>query len=91
MNFEHKIFDGKGNELKIEVLGFFEVPELKKEYVMYSIVDDDPERKYGSVVLGEVVRTGDKIEILDIRKDEIDLVVAFYNEISTQIGEDNNG
>ena len=49
-------------------------------------MDDDSNNSNGAMLLGEVVRNGDNIEILGILKEEKDLVVAYYNEISTQLG-----
>ena len=82
--------DENGNKLYISVLGMFEIPDLEKKYIMYGIVDDDPFSKNGGVLLGEVVGEGEDIQILGILPEEKDMVVAYYNEISQQIGEDEN-
>lgn len=75
-----------GKRIDITAIGFFAVPDLEKEYIMYSVMDDDSNNSNGAMLLGEVVRNGDNIEILGILKEEKDLVVAYYNEISTQLG-----
>jgi len=86
-----KIVDSNGNNIDVSIIGFFNVPELEKEYVMYGLMDDDSNNDDGHVMLGEVVRDGENIQILGILSDEKDLVVAYYNEISNQIGEEING
>ena len=53
---------------------------------MYGIVDDNMSNDEGEVLLGEVVRDGDVVQILGIDSSEVDMVVAYYNEISKQIG-----
>lgn len=55
---------------------------------MYGIVDDDPNSKNGGVLLGEVVGEGEDMQVLGILPEEKDMVLAYYNEISTQLGED---
>lgn len=77
-----------GKEYFVSIIGFFKVPGFSKEYAMYSLVDDDSNNEYGSVLLGEVLRDNEKIEIVGIEEEEQDLVVAFYNEISKQVGEE---
>lgn len=81
-----KIKDANGNDLNVSVMGFFTVPEFEKEYVMYGLVDEDVNNPMGNVLLGEVVREEDNIQILGILSNEKDLVVAYYNEISNQLG-----
>ena len=84
--------DEHGNKLYVSVLGMFEIPDLEKKYIMYGIVDDDPFSKNGGVLLGEVVGEvvgeGEDMQILGILPEEKDMVLAYYNEISTQLGED---
>ena len=82
--------DRNGNNMTVSVIGFFRIPELEKEFVMYGLVDDNPEKEDGHVLLGEVIREEDNITITGIESDEKELVVAYYNEIASQIGEDEN-
>lgn len=79
----------KGEKLDVSVIGFFSIPDLEKEYVMYGIVNEKEEE--GRVLLGEVIRHDETIEILGILESEKDLVVAYYNEIANQMGGKNNG
>ena len=78
--------DKNGNNVTASVLGFFKIEELNKEFVMYSIVDDNVEEDDCVILLGEVVREDDNVQILGIDENEKDLVVAYYNEIASQIG-----
>lgn len=58
---------------------------------MYGLVDDDITNENGHVLLGEVIRKEDSIQVLGILPAEKDLVVAYYNEISNQVGGEYNG
>ena len=80
-----KYTNANGENINVENIGFFTIPELDKEYIMYSLTDDNKENDMGHVLLGEVIRNEDNIQILGILSEEKDLVVAFYNEISKQI------
>lgn len=81
---EIKYKNEKGEEISISNLGFFTIPDLEKEYIMYGITEENNE--LGKVLLGEVIRDGNTIKILGILESEKELVVAYYNEISNQIG-----
>lgn len=87
---EITIKDKKGNNLNISVIGFFRIPELEKEFVMYGLIDDNKNNETGHVLLGEVIREEDNIIIDGIDSEEKDLVVAYYNEVINQIGDEEN-
>ena len=53
---------------------------------MYAFVDDDDNNSDGRVLLGEVIRENGDMQILGIESSEKDLVVAYYNEVITQLG-----
>lgn len=76
------------NIITISVIGFFKVPELEKEFIMYSFTDDDSSKQNGLVLLGEIIKEEDNIQILGIDSNEKDLVLAYYNEVINQIGEE---
>lgn len=78
----------EGNIITISVIGFFKVPELEKEFIMYSFTDDDSSKQNGLVLLGEIIKEEDTIQILGIDSNEKDLVLAYYNEVINQIGEE---
>lgn len=81
---EIKYRNTNNEEISVSNLGFFTIPDLQKEYIMYAITEENKEM--GKVLLGEVIREGNNIQILGILESEQDLVVAYYNEISNQIG-----
>ena len=88
MNQGFKTINENGVEIQTKILGCFIIPELEKEFAMYSIVDNNPENSMGSVLLGEIVREEDgTVKILDIKKEKKKKKKKFNNEISTQIGE----
>lgn len=91
MSEGYKIVSENGDTIMVSILGAFRVEALNKKYAMYSLVNDNPDNENGAVLLGEVVREDDKVKVLDILEEEVDLVVAFYNEIANQIGGKNNG
>ena len=72
--------DSNGTTMNISVIGFFRIPELQKEFI-----NDE-----GHVILGEVIRENDEMKILGIESGEKDLVLAYYNEVSNQIGGSEN-
>lgn len=83
-----KFRDSDGNNLDISVIGYFKIAELEKEYIMYAAVDDNLDNEDGHVLLGEVVKEGTDVQILGILPEEEEIVVAYYNEISKQIGDE---
>ena len=85
-----KVKDQNGNKVEVSMLGMFRIPDLEKQYIMYGLVDDDPYNENGGVLLGEVIGEGENMQIVGILEEEKDLVVAYYNEISKQVGEDEN-
>ena len=76
----------QGQNINISVIGTFRIPDLEKEIMMYSMVDENKDNSLGAVLLGEVIRDGLKTEVVGVRDDEKDMVVAYYNEISEQMG-----
>lgn len=87
MNCEYNFKNEDGELINISFIGFFKIQELEKEYIMYSLINQNVDSSYGNILLGEVVRLDNNdIQILGINESEIDLVVAYYNEISKQIG-----
>ena len=85
-----KFVDESGKEMTISLIGYFKVTDLGKEFIMYSMIDDDSNNDMGHVILGEVVREESVVQILGIESDEKDMVLAYYNEISNQIGGSEN-
>ena len=78
--------DENGNNINVSVMGFFRIAELEKEFIMYSFIDDNNSNDEGLVLLGEVLRDGDDIQIVGIESSEKEMVIAYYNEITEQLG-----
>ena len=85
-----RFVDESGKEMTISLIGYFKISELGKEFIMYSMVDDDSNNDIGHVILGEVVKEDGVVQILGIESEEKDMVLAYYNEISNQIGGSEN-
>ena len=85
-----KYIDDSGKEITVSVIGYFRIKELEKEFIMYSLVDNDINDDSGHVILGEVVKENGVVQILGIESEERDMVLAYYNEISNQIGGSEN-
>lgn len=84
------IKDNDNNDVTISVIGYFRVPELEKEFIMYSLVDNDSSNDEGHVLLGEVIHEEENIQIQGIDTNEKELVLAYYNEVINQIGGEEN-
>ena len=87
----YKVIDGNGLQINIKASEVFKVPELNKEYIAYSVMDTNENNPNGGVLLGEFIRTGDKVEVLGILTEEKEIVVQYYNQRLEQLGGDING
>jgi hypothetical protein len=85
MNF----IDSNNNTINIEAIKIFKIDELGKEYIIYSIMDNNDSNPEGELLFGEIVRNDDSIQVLGILPDEEDIVIAYYNEIKNQLGGSN--
>jgi len=81
--------DQNGNVMNIEAIKIFKIDELEKEYIIYSITDNDDSNPDGELLFGEITRNDDSIQVLGILPDEEDIVIAYYNEIKNQLGGSN--
>ena len=88
MKMEIIVKNENQEDVEISVLGGFGIEELKKEFIMYSIINKDDNSDQGLVLIGEVVRDGDNVQILGIKEEEKELVSEFYNEIANQLGKE---
>lgn len=75
-----------GIKVEISSIGTFKVPDLNKEYIMYSLIDNNENNIDGKMLIGEVIEEDNAKKIVGIKPEEKELVVAYYNEISTQLG-----
>lgn len=80
------IRNDKGEIINISVIGTFGISDLNKEYIMYSMMDDNEDNSLGAVLLGEMIKKENEIQVVGIKDTEKDIVVAYYNEISKQLG-----
>lgn len=77
-----KIINGK--ETEVNVLGGFEIPELRKKYVLCSY-DDNPASKKALIMIYEVEENDNEHTLVSIKKDEEELVLKFYNELKKEL------
>lgn len=76
-----------GKTINVSVMGYFRIAELEKEFIMYSLVDDDSSNDTGHILIGEVIKENDyDYKIVGVKSNEKDMVLAYYNEISEQVG-----
>ena len=71
-------------EIKIEVLLSFEVEELKKKFIAYTINDDGVSQNV-NVFISEVEMTGDGARVIPIKEDEKEIVLLTYDGIKQTI------
>ena len=76
----------QGENINISVLGTFQIPDIKKEYMMYSMVDENDSNSLGAVLIGELLNDEDKLQVVGIPEEDKEMIVAYYNEISQQMG-----
>lgn len=85
MEKEITIKDENQNDIVISVLGEFKIDALEKEFIMYSIVNMDEDVTDGRIIIGEVIRDNDNVQVIGIKEEEKELVLAFFYEITEQI------
>jgi hypothetical protein len=85
MEKEITIKDENQNDIVISVLGEFKIDALEKEFIMYSIVNMDEDVTDGRIIIGEVIRDNDNVQVVGIKEEEKELVLAFFYEITEQI------
>ena len=84
---EIKVKNDEGKEITVKSLGTFRVEDLGKEFIMYSLNDDKPETELGAILLGELIQDEEgNYQVVGILDSEREMVLAFYNEIATQVG-----
>lgn len=73
-----------GSILTIEILIGFKVEEYDKQYVAYTLNDDNVSETV-NVFINEIDYSGDKPRISGIKEEEKERVIAIYNEIKNNI------
>lgn len=74
----------QGEELTIEILATFNLKELNKNYVVYTLNDDGVSEEV-TVLINEYVLENDQPKIIPIPEEETAMVLAFYNTIRENI------
>ena len=83
---ENKIIvkDNQGNDITIEIITTFNLKELNKNYVVYTLNDDGVSEEV-TVLINEYVLENDQPKIIPIPEEETAMVLAFYNTIRENI------
>jgi len=73
-----------GQEITIEILLNFKIEELNKEYVVYTINDDNVSEEV-DMIISEIYYENNIPKIKSIDEDEKEMVILFYNDIKNSI------
>lgn len=79
-----KTINELGQEITIEILLSFKIEELNKQYVVYTINDDNISEDV-SVIISEIYYENNIPKIKSINEDEKEMVILFYNDIKNSI------
>ena len=91
MDKNYILKDQDGNILNVSLIGCFKIPDLNKKYAIYSLQDDNKNNKMGYAMIGEIIKEDNKtLKVIGIKEAERDIVLAYYNEISKQLGDNKN-
>ena len=82
MKNEKVYLNENGIEIKVEVILAFEVEELNKSYVAYTINDDD---SYETAIVLISEYNQENNQLLPIAFDDKEKVLAVYNDIKNMI------
>ena len=92
MNKEYTIKDENGTILNVSLIGCFQIPDLDKEYAIYSMKDNDENNDMGYAMIGEMIKEEDgTLRVKGIAEHEKEIVLAYYNEVADQLGGEVNG
>jgi Protein of unknown function (DUF1292). len=76
--------DETGNNIEIEILMGFKIEELDKEYIVYT-VNDDESTPTVTILISQIIDDGDIPRIVSIPETEKELVVLLYNDLKASI------
>lgn len=76
--------DNQGNDITIEIITTFNLKELNKNYVVYTLNDDGVSEEV-TVLINEYVLENEQPKIIPIPEEETAMVLAFYNTIRENI------
>lgn len=74
----------KGEDVVIELLMTFSVEKTNKNYVVYTINDDETNAK-ATILISEIQQKEDKVVVVDIPEEEKELVINCYNDIKNSL------
>lgn len=73
-------------KLNIDLIGSFKETNLNKEFVVYSIMDDNTDNERCNLLIGELITDGEEKQIVGIKEEDKGLVLARYNELILNMG-----
>ena len=79
------IINYEGMEISVQIIGGFKIEE--KEYAVCSYVDSNENYK---IVIVQVVRSGNDMQVKNIPNEDMDFVISKYNEIKAKLLEGDN-
>ena len=74
-----------GETIKIEIILSFEVEELHKKYIVYTI-NDDGESEVETILISEINPKTNRLR--EIPENEMDKVLEIYNQVKEKIMND---
>ena len=84
MNNKVTVHAAEGNVLNFEILATFRIEELTKQYVIYTLNDDGISEDV-TLLINEYVVENEQPKIVPIPKEEVNLVLTFYNNLRNNI------
>lgn len=74
----------KGEDVVIELLLTFSIEKTNKNYVVYTINDDETSET-ATIFISEIQENGDEVVVVNIPKEEKELVINCYNDIKNSL------
>lgn len=81
-----EVINEVGQSVKIEIIGRFRIAEVDREYIIYTLNDDNISDEV-IVLIAQVKIENSKMKLLSIPDKERNMVVAFFNSIKNNICE----
>ena len=78
------VINENGEEVVIELLTTFKIEEKNKNYVVYTINDDESSDKV-TILISEFIEDASGIKIVAIPDEEKELVINCYNDIKNSL------
>lgn len=74
----------KGEDVVIELLLTFSIEKTNKNYVVYTINDDETSET-ATIFISEIQENGDEVVVVNIPEEEKELVINCYNDIKNSL------